>query len=79
MATNMAELVANMEELDKQSAVLEDDLRKLEEELRRETSEFEDKKERELGDLLESQNSLQSEFMKSKVGWLVGWLVGAIY
>jgi hypothetical protein len=67
MAMNMAELSANMEELDKQSEALYAQLGNLEADLRKETSTFEDEKQRELEDLLESQNFLQEEFKKSKV------------
>jgi hypothetical protein len=67
MAANMAELAANMEELDKQSAALYQQLGELESSLRAETAEFDDRKQLELEDLLFSQNQLQGEFEKSKV------------
>jgi DNA-binding protein YbaB len=67
MAMNMAELTANMEELDKQSAALYAQLNNLEVDLRKETAEFQEKKQRELEDLLQSQNFLQEELKRSKV------------
>jgi predicted nuclease with TOPRIM domain len=67
MAANLAELSANMEELDKQSAALYEQLGTLEASLREETAKFDEKKQVELSELLESQNFLQSEFEKSKV------------
>ena len=45
---------------------LYDQLSTLEADLRRETADFDEKKQLELGDLLESQNALQSEFSKSR-------------
>ena len=66
MVANMADLAKNMEELDKESQVLYDQLGSLEADLRRETAAFDEQKQMELGELLESQNQLQDEFSKSK-------------
>ena len=65
MAVNMADLAKNMEELDKESAVLFDQLGSLEADLRKETAAFDEQKQLELGELLQSQNQLQEEFTRS--------------
>jgi hypothetical protein len=67
MAANMAELAKNMEELDQESQTLFDQLGTLEADLRKETAAFDEQKQLELGELLQSQNALQGEFQKSKV------------
>jgi SMC interacting uncharacterized protein involved in chromosome segregation len=54
-----------MEELDKQSAELYQRLENLQEELKRETSEFEEVKQMELGELLQMQNKFKVDFDKS--------------
>jgi hypothetical protein len=67
MANNMAELARNMEELDKESAILYAQLGNLEADLRKETSNFDEAKSYELEGLLASQNSLQSDLAESRV------------
>ena len=67
MAANMADLAKNMEELDKESLALFEQLGTLEADLRKETAAFDEQKQMELGELLQSQNQMQDDFAKSRV------------
>lgn len=65
VASSMQELAKNMEDLDKQSVELYEKLGNLQEELVNETTQFEEAKQMELGELLQMQNKFKTDFEKS--------------